>query len=166
MPQPRNSPQRTRQFADTLAPVMTDAIQQALATLGGGHFIMTSAFDDQRNGTTVLSVQRCEIEPCLIAVVARKGHPIAPLIRDSHTFAICKLDPTQKLAIRKFSTEPGPEYEDPFDSFVVDELVTGSPVLSRCTAAFDCEVARHFDLETDHEIFVGEVIAARVGSVL
>lgn len=164
--QTRNLTQHGGNFADTLALAMNDGIEQALALLGGGHYIMTAAYDDQRNGMMVLSVQVCGIEPRLIAVAARKGHQISPLIRDSHTFAICKLDPTQKLAIRKFSTEPGPEYVDPFDSFIVDELVTGSPILSRCVAAYDCEVARHFDLETDHEIFVGEVVAVRIGSVL
>ncbi len=145
---------------------MGDTIDQALSTLGGGVYILTAAHDDQRHGMRVLSVQQCSVEPRLISVATRKGHPIEPLIRDSHAFAICKIDPTQKLVLRKFLTEAGPEFEDPFDSFVVDSMQTGSPVLARCLAAFDCEVVRHFDLEADHEIFVGQIVDARVMSLL
>lgn len=145
---------------------MGDAIDQALALLGSGLYIMTAAHEDQRNGMRVLSVQQCSLEPRLLAVATRKGHPIEPIIRDSHAFAVCKIDESQKLVLRKFSTEPGPDEEDPFDSFMVDRMQTGSPVLSRCLAALDCEVVRHFDLEADHEIFVGLIVAARIGSVL
>lgn len=145
---------------------MGDAIDQALALLGSGMYIMTAAHEDQRHGMRVLSVQQCSLEPRLIAVAAMKGHPIEPIIRDSHSFAVCKVDESQKLVLRKFSTEPGPEDEDPFDSFVVEKMRTGSPVLSRCLAILDCEVVRHFDLEADHEIFVGLVVAARVGQML
>ncbi len=153
-------------MADTLAPDMGDTIDQALSTLGGGVYIMTAAHDDQRNGMRVLSVQQCSVEPRLIAVATRKGHPIEPLIRDSHSFGICKIDPSQKLVLRKFLTEGGPEFEDPFDSFVVETMQTGSPILARCLAAFDCEVVRHFDLEADHEIFVGQIVEARVMPLL
>lgn len=145
---------------------MGDAIDQALALLGSGMYIMTAAHEDQRQGMRVLSVQQCSLEPRLIAVAARKGHPIEPIVRDSHAFAVCKIDETQRLVLRKFSTEPGPEDEDPFDSFNVESMTTGSPVLARCLAVFDCEVVRHFDLEADHEIFVGLVVAARVGQML
>lgn len=40
--------------------------------------------------------------------------------------------------------------------------MTGSPVLLRSIVAFDCEVVRHFDLEADHELFVGQVLASRM----
>jgi flavin reductase (DIM6/NTAB) family NADH-FMN oxidoreductase RutF len=163
---PAPEAQRGADLADTLAPDMGDTIDQALSTLGGGVFILTAAHDDQRHGMRVLSVQQCSLEPRLISVATRKGHPIEPLIRDSHAFAICKIDPSQKLVLRKFLTEAGPEFEDPFDSFVVESMRTGSPILSRCVAAFDCEVVRHFDLEADHEIFIGQIVEARVTPLL
>lgn len=129
-------------------------------------YIMTAAYEDQRHGMRVLSVQQCGIEPRLIAVAARKGHPIEPIVRDSHAFAVCKVHESQKLVLRKFSTDPDPEDTDPFDAFNVETLRTGSPVLARSLAVFDCEVVRHFDLEADHEIFVGLVIAARVSAAV
>ncbi|MBX3321975.1 MAG: flavin reductase family protein [Phycisphaeraceae bacterium] len=147
---------------------MADTIDRALGFLGVGTCIMTSAYDGQRAGMRVLSAQPCSLEPRLIAVAARKGHPIEPLIRDSHYFAICVVDTSQKLVLRKFNADPVDfeemdSFEDPFDAFAVDQLVTGSPILTKCIAALDCEVVRHFDLEADHEIFVGLVLAARAG---
>lgn len=144
---------------------MGDLIARAVELLEGDAFVMTAAFEDQRAGMRVLSVFCCSTEPLLICVAAKKGHPIEPLIRDSHRFAICKVDPTQKLVLRKFSTEPE-EGEDPFDSFLVDTLATGSPILVTSPLVLDCEVVRHFDLEADHELFVGQVLAARVSPLL
>lgn len=144
---------------------MGDLIARALQLLEGDAFVMTASFEDQRAGMRVLSVFRCATEPLLICVAAKKGHPIEPLIRDSHCFAVCKVDPTQKLILRKFSTEPE-EGEDPFDSFVVDRLVTGSPILAMSPLVLDCEVVRHFDLEADHELFVAQVLAARLSPSL
>lgn len=144
---------------------MGDLIARALQLLEGDAFVMTASFEDQRAGMRVLSVFRCSTEPLLICVAAKKGHPIEPLIRDSHCFAICKVDPTQKLILRKFSTEPE-EGEDPFDSFLVDTLATGSPILAISPLVLDCEVVRHFDLEADHELFVAQVLAARLSPSL
>lgn len=149
----------------TLHPTMGDSIARALQLLEGDAFVMTAAFEDQRAGMRVLSVFRCATEPLLICVAAKKGHPIEPLVRDSHCFAVCKVDLTQKLILRKFSTEPE-EGEDPFDTFLVDSLATGSPTLAISPLVLDCEVVRHFDLEADHELFVGQVMAARVSPSL
>lgn len=142
---------------------MPDTIAQALEQLRGDVFVMTSAFEDQRAGIVVLSVFQCAAEPPLICAAVRKGHPIEPLIRDSHCFALCRVDPSQKLVLKKFAVDPT-EDEDPFDSFTLTRLTSHAPILAQSTLALDCEVVRHFDLEADHELFVGQVLAARLGA--
>ncbi|MCA9299278.1 MAG: flavin reductase, partial [Phycisphaerales bacterium] len=113
----------------------------------------------------VHSVQPCAIEPLLVSVSVRKGHSIEPLIRDSHAFALCALHPDDKLIPRKFAEHEAPDHPgDPFDSLPTRILQTGSPVLERATVALDCEVVRHFDLEADHELYVGHVVAALIAS--
>lgn len=135
----------------------------ALARLPGGLFVLTSAYDGERAGARVLSVQVCATEPLLICVASKKGHRIEPLIRDSHAFAVCLVAPTEKLILRKFPEDsPGEEGVDPFDAMPVGILSTGSPVIERATAVFDCEVVRHFDMEADHELYIGQVLASRV----
>ncbi|MBS0197075.1 MAG: flavin reductase [Planctomycetes bacterium] len=127
-----------------------------------GVFVMTAHFEGKRTGVVVRSVQRCAQEPPMICVAIRKGHWISPLIRDSHHFGLCKITGTEKLLIKKFAEPNRPRDGDPFDCMPIERMVSGAPILSRALAVYDCEVARHLDLEADHEIYIGKVLAARV----
>jgi len=131
-----------------------------------GHYLMTAGHDGQRSGMMVSSVQRCCDDPALICVAARKGHKIDPLIRDSRSFAIGIVDPSDKLVLRRFSsTDAAPREiadlgdDDPFDAIETRTLVTGAPILMRCTTWFDCEVMRRVDLEAETELFVGLIVS-------
>lgn len=138
-------------------------ISEALAALPSGHFLMTSAYEGKRAGQVVRSVQVCSETPTLICVGARKGHSISPLIRDSHSFVICIIHADDATLLRRFDREWAPdEAGDAFDALPVETLKSLSPVVKRCVAALDCEVVRHFDLEADHELYIGLPIKARI----
>lgn len=135
----------------------------ALARLGAPAVcIMTAAFDDTRTGVRVLTVQQCATEPVLLCVAVRKGHSIEPLIRDSRHFGLCVVKPDDRLVIRKFPEDSDPDAADPFDAFTTLRFKSAAPIIGRSIAAFDCEVVRHFDLEADHELYVGSIHEARV----
>ncbi len=137
-------------------------IDRLLGALPSGVFLLTAAYENSRSGQIVSWVQRCADEPLLICIAARKGHSVEPLIRDSHAFAVCLLRPDDRFIIKKFMGEQPPdEGGDPFDALEVDRLITGSPVLRKCRGALDCMVVRHFDLEADHEIYIGQVVGGR-----
>lgn len=140
-------------------------VEQAFASMPGGSYLLTAAFDGTRSGMIVQWVSRCCDDPMLICVSAKKGHAIDPLIRDSHSFALGVIDPDDKLICRLFgkaSTWPNEhqsdEDDDPFDAMPTAKLVTGAPTLPRCPIWFDCEVLRRIDLESDTELFVGLVL--------
>ena len=133
-------------------------------------YLMTAGYDGQRGGMLVHSVQRCGGEPPLICVAARKGHKIDPLIRDSRSFALGVLGDGDRLLERRFRgsdsapSEHVPEgKDDPFDAIETKMLVTGSPIIPRCTTWFDCEVTRRVDLEAEMELFVGLVVGLMHG---
>jgi flavin reductase (DIM6/NTAB) family NADH-FMN oxidoreductase RutF len=133
-----------------------------MGLLPAGMFVLTAAYESKRSGMIVRWVQPCAEEPQLIAVAARRGHSIEPLIRDSHAFAICRMEADDKLLARKFAVHrPPDDMGDPFDAVGVETMVTGSPIIRRSTLVLDCEVVRHFDIEADHEIFIGRVLAGR-----
>lgn len=135
----------------------------AIGMLPGGHFLMTSAFEGKRAGHIIRSVQVCSEQPRLLCVAARKGHSIAPLIRDSHRFAICVIAPSDASMLKRFEAEVAPdEMGDAFDALAIEALHSQSPILKRSILAIDCEVVRHFDLEADHELFIGSPTAAKV----
>ncbi|MCB9845223.1 MAG: flavin reductase [Phycisphaeraceae bacterium] len=139
-------------------------MRAVLDRVPSGLFVITAAHDGKRSGVLVKSVQICSDEPVLVSVAVRKGHSIEPLIRDSRVFAVCLVDPTDRLIRQKFdpNADCDPEERtDPFDAIPVTTLATGSPIPVRSIMAIDCEVVRHFDLEADHELYVGLVRAAR-----
>lgn len=138
-------------------------IDAAIGMLPGGHFLMTSAYEGKRAGHIIRSVQVCSDQPRLLCVAARKGHSIAPLIRDSHQFAICVIAAADTSLLRRFEAEVAPdELGDAFDALAIETLHSHSPVLKRSLVAIDCEVVRHFDLEADHELFIGSPTSAKV----
>lgn len=140
-------------------------IQRALAELSRpGLYVLTACHEGKRAGVLVRSVQACADEPPLLAIAVKTGHWIEPLIRDSHAFAICRVSNNDKLLLRKFAETSRPRDGDPFDCMPTERLVTGAPVIVKCALALDCEVLRHFDLEADHELFIGLVRAVRVGT--
>ena len=137
--------------------------ERALEALPCGTFLLTAAHDGKRAGMIVTWAQACAEEPPLVVVAARKGHAIEPLIRDSRSFGLCSIAPDDRLLIHKFSShEPPDEEGDPFASIPVERLVTGSPIVQRASSVLDCQVVRHFDLEADHELFIGQVVAGWV----
>jgi flavin reductase (DIM6/NTAB) family NADH-FMN oxidoreductase RutF len=139
------------------------ALAEAMAYLPSGAYILTAAFDASRGGALVHWVQPCATEPPLLAVAAPKGHSIEPMIRDSRSFGVCVVDPNDRLVVRQFATPlPPDEAPDLFDCLPVMTLVTGSPIITRAICGFDCEMVRHLDLDADHELYVGRVLAARV----
>lgn len=153
-------------------PRLVSAAREALLRLPQPLYLMSAQFDGKRAGLFVRSLQVVADEPLLLAVAVRKGHPIDPLIRDAHAFAVGLVDPSDRLLARKFGGEASASgdsggsgvHADPFDCLPVDTLVTGAPVVRRCLVAFDCVVLRHLDLEADHELFVGQVFAGRIYS--
>ena len=138
------------------------SIAQAMALLPSGLFLMTSSYEGKRIGVLVGSVQACDISPPVLCVAMRKGQGIEPMIRDSRTFAINIVDAKDKLVARKFAEHASRELGDPFDGMPIDKLATGAPILRKSVAAFDCEVVRHIDIADDHELYIGQVLAAKV----
>ncbi len=137
--------------------------RDVLTRIPGGLFVMTSSFEGKRGGVIVKSVMPVAEEPQLLAVATWKGHGLEPIIRDSHSFAVSMIDPNDRVLVRRFSGHLS-EHGDQFDSIPTERLVSTSPILSRAIIAIDCEVVRHFDIEADHELYIGLVLGAKICS--
>lgn len=140
-----------------------DFIKDACDRLLTGLYLLSAHHDGARAGTLALGVHQCAAEPVLLCVPVRRGHRIEPLIRDSRCFAVSVIDPADRLLRRRFEDQPSAEeHHDPFDSLPVLSLGTGSPIPRSSALAFDCEVVRHIDMDADHELYIGKVLAARI----
>lgn len=140
-------------------------IAKALDVLPSAVCVMTAAHEHKRTGMLVSRVMRAADEPLSIAVSVPTGQRLTMLLRDSRAFGLCFLDPSRRATIRRFDHAHDaemPSMGDPFETQPTRTLVTGAPLLTGSLVALDCEVVRHFDLESDHEIYVGLVLGCFV----
>jgi flavin reductase (DIM6/NTAB) family NADH-FMN oxidoreductase RutF len=136
-------------------PAERPTVAPVLDRIPSGSFILTSGHADLRAGVTVRWVQQCSAAPPMVMVAVTKGHVLSPLIRDSRSFAVCQLDPSDRSTARAFDLQtPG---IDPFIGSTVDRTPSGCPVPARALGFVDCELARHVDIDGDCEIYVGIV---------
>lgn len=141
-------------------PALRADVAPALDRIPTGSFLLTSAYGDQRGGVAVTWVQQCCHTPPMVMVAVEKGHALSPVIRDSRAFAVCQLDPADRGLLRAFEQQqPG---IDPFMGMPSTNTPSGAPVPSRALGYADCELARHVDIDGDHEIYVGVVHHATV----
>ena len=143
-------------------------IARALRAFPDTVCLMTSAHDQDRAGVLVHGVLVASEDPPQIVVACRKGHAIDPVIRDARCFGLGLVNPGDRLIQKRFrfadtavSPKADPFADDPFDPFPDLRLPSGSPILDRCELWLDCQVVRHFDLESEHELFVGQVTSVR-----
>jgi len=135
------------------------SIAKALGAIPSGLFVLTASHEDRRTGMLASWVQQTCFNPPMVSVSIAKGRSILPLISESRHFGLCQLPATDRIIQRKFAGST-PYGEDPFLGFEMRHHTrTGVPILTGCLAFFECQVTCHMDVEGDHDLFVGAIIA-------
>jgi len=135
-------------------PIERSGISDLLDHIPSGVFLLTGAFGDMRGATLVRWVQQVASNPPMLVIAIEKGLPLSPIIRDSRGFALCLIDANDPVCTRLFRQVPE-HTQDPMISIPCMKAPSGAPVPLRATAWFDCEIMRHFDIEADHEVYIG-----------
>lgn len=135
-------------------------IGAALGRIPAGMFILTACHEERRGGMLCSWVQQLCFEPPMVSVAVAKGRPIMPLISESRSFGLCQLSASDKVILRKFAGGSDPN-EDPFLGFDLVANDTDIPIFTSSMSYFECELASHLDVEGDHDLFVGKVIAGK-----
>jgi len=109
------------------------------------------------HGLTVSSFTSVSLDPPLILICL--GHRVSAIdaFRASEHFGINVLAEDQRDLAERF-TRKG---QDRFDGLEWRRGATGVPLLAGVLAAIECAVRQRFTAG-DHDIFVGEMVAARV----
>ncbi len=135
-------------------PIERSGISDLLDQIPSGVFLLTGAFGDMRGATLVRWVQQVASNPPMLVIAIEKGLPLSPIIRDSRGFALCLIAANDPVCTRLFRQLPE-HTQDPMISIPCMKTPSGAPVPLRATAWFDCEIMRHFDIEADHEVYIG-----------
>lgn len=133
----------------------------ALAQIPSTLYVMTASRGRASGAVLASWVQQVSYEPPLVSVAIPRGRGIAPLIRDSRSFALCKVHPDDTLLPRRIRMMDDRDWTA-LDTIPWEKLATGSPCIKRAQAVLDCQVLRHLDVEADHELYIGQVVAGRV----
>lgn len=133
-----------------------------LGRMPRGRYLLTASYGGTRHGLLVERVQHCADEPPTISISVRKGHVLSPLIRDAARFGLSELAPHDRILTRLFGRPAELIDDDPFLGHDLVSLAESHDVpIPRCAASWvSCELLRHLDIESDHELYIGRVMAA------
>ena len=136
-------------------------IPEAMAHLNGYPFFLTAKGADKSHGVMAEFVTACANTPPMLLVSVRKGMALSPLIRDSRMFALAAVEGIALAHARRLD-QMIIDQVDSFMGITVDHTPSGIPVLANSITWFECELARHIDIDADCELYAGTVRAAHM----
>jgi flavin reductase (DIM6/NTAB) family NADH-FMN oxidoreductase RutF len=113
-----------------------------------------------RYGLTVSAVSSVSAEPPMVLVCVNRKSVACDAIEGNGSFAVNVLDAGQQAIAETFSGSSAHGGPYTFRARDWSLGVTGSPILEKAVATFDCRIVECIPAGT-HEIFIGLVLAAR-----
>lgn len=136
------------------------AKKTALRMITYGVYVATSRAGERVAAATVTWLSQVSFEPPLVVVGLRKDSHLFQVVSESGTFAINLLDEGQKKIATTFFRTPVQQSEL-LSGYAFQAGQTGSPLLEESPAYLECKVVGSL-AQGDHEVVMGEVIAAGV----
>ena len=106
-------------------------------------------------------VQQAAFDPPAVSVAMAKGRPIAELIERSQLLAISVVADGDTSLMKRYARGVKPD-EDAFAGIETVPTPAGIPALKQAVAWLECRVIQTCDFGGDHELFIGEVRAAKI----
>lgn len=136
------------------APFDTKALRNALGRFTTGVTIITClGADGQPVGLTANSFNSLSLDPALVLWSLRQNSPSLPVFQQASHFAVNVLAEAQVDLSRRFASQTPDKFAE--GAWTAGE--GGAPVLTGCTAVFECESVSH-QTAGDHQLFIGRVL--------
>lgn len=134
---------------------------QVLGRLDRELWIVTAADGRRRGGMVATFVSHASLVDSLprALIAVAKQHHTAQLIEASNAFGLHLISASQLDWVWHFGLESGRTL-DKLAGFVVEEGLTGAPLLSDALGWLDCRVETRMDIG-DRTVYLAEVVAAR-----
>lgn len=144
------------------SPLSASEFRHAVGRFATGVTVVGTVDDDVRYGMTVNSFTSVSLDPVLVLFCCERDSSLHGPILRSGTWGVSVLCAEQQDDAAWFAKR-GFEGADQFaDRETTRGAVTGSPLLSRALAWFECRTWTTYD-GGDHTIIVGEVVDLAVG---
>ena len=139
-----------------------DGIKDALRMMHYGFYSITSKAGDDVNAMVANWITQVSFEPRLIAIGLQKTSYTHALIEKGGVFAVNLFRKEDAEAIKPFTKGRAKNPDKMKEALFEAAPETGCPILDSSAAYVECRVVRSIDTGGDHDIIVGEVIAAGV----
>jgi flavin reductase (DIM6/NTAB) family NADH-FMN oxidoreductase RutF len=134
-----------------------EQLRSAMRHWATGVTIVTAQDGAARHGMTVNSFISVSLEPPLVLVSLERGRLTHSLAAASGYFGVSILPEAFQHVSDLFAGRLG-ETGDRFDGLTTFQLVSQTPLLAGCLAAFDCRVVSTCEVGS-HTLFIAEVLA-------
>ncbi|MGY4407956.1 flavin reductase (DIM6/NTAB) family NADH-FMN oxidoreductase RutF [Bradyrhizobium sp. USDA 3315] len=142
--------------------VQATEFRQAMRNLAGGVAIVATGTAAERRGLTVSSVTSICMEPPCLLVGINAGSETHDGILASRSFGVSLLSTDQEDLALRFGGQGGAKGIHRFDTAPWKQGALDVPLLRNAFCALECVLYDHKVIGT-HSIFIGRVIATRVG---
>lgn len=135
--------------------------RDAIQLISYGLYLLTTVHEKNVNVITCNWITQISFEPLLILVAIEKQSYSHQLLQESSVFAVNFLSKDQTRLARNLAA---PHKIKPFKLAGVAHHpgVTGVPLVDEAIAFLECEVRHSLEVDGDHTLFVGEVVAGDV----
>lgn len=139
-----------------------DAIKDALNRIPYGFYALTSKHGDDENAMVVNWVTQASFSPRRLAIgLATKAYSYN-LIKESGVFTLNLFNADNQEAIMPFTAGRAKRPDKMTNATYTNAPETGCPVLEGASAYIEFKVIDFVDIGGDHELLVGEPIAASI----
>ncbi len=142
-------------------PLPDRALRQLRGLFASGVTVVTTVHDGALRGMTVSAFASISLEPPLVMIALAPEAGTREMIADSSMFAVSILSADQEFLSERFAAR-APIVNETFEGVPYEVAVTGSPILPRSIAWYDCRVEATHD-GGDHAIIIGRVVAIGLG---
>jgi flavin reductase (DIM6/NTAB) family NADH-FMN oxidoreductase RutF len=139
------------------------ATRDALRLISYGLYVLTTARQAEVHAITFNWLTQVSFEPLRVVAAVEKQSHSHQLLQDSGVFAINFLGREQLRHAQRMAV---PHRMNPHKMAGVPYHigVTGAPLLDEAIGYLECRVVQRLDVNGDHTLFVGEVVAGAVTS--
>jgi flavin reductase (DIM6/NTAB) family NADH-FMN oxidoreductase RutF len=128
-----------------------------------GVTVITCRAGARTHGITVNSYTSVSLNPPLILVCIDKKAIAFELLKEAGTFAVNVLAERQREISDYFAKRLAPDPDDELAQVPHSAGITSAPLIDGALAHIECKIAYIYP-GGDHDIFVGEVLDARIAS--
>lgn len=143
--------------------VPADSYRAVMRHWPSGVTVITMPAADGPHGMTASAFTSVSVDPPMILIVVDRRWRSHAFIESAGAFCVNILSTTQSDVSDRFAGRHG-DLPDRFAGVPTTTAVTGSPCLVEALGYLDCVVVQAHPAG-DHTIFIGRVVASRVGEV-